>query len=112
MNTQNTKVHMNQTLTSVLSNGKPVKKEVSQYRLVNPTALGWQALKALDDGKEEEFVTEVEVESSDLLGSNEVFREVYAARFTRHASWGLKADMDTADHGKFVLWLEFVRDAE
>lgn len=100
---------MKAPLESVLPNGKPVPKETTKYSLVNPTLLAWNAQKALDKGEEETFSDEVEVLSTT---DGETIKEVYAARFTRHASWGLKADLYTNEHGKFALWLEFVRDAD
>jgi hypothetical protein len=111
MNTK-TKTHLNQTLTSVMPNGKPVKEDGIVYRLVDPTSLAWDALKSLDAETEEDFSQEVIVESNDPRDGSIQDREVYVARFTRHASWGLKAELETEKHGKFALWLEFAHDAE
>lgn len=98
-------------LVPIMGHGKPAKDDGIIYQLVDPTGLAWHAKKALDDSEEEGFAYEVYVESNDARDGSVQDLEVYVARFTTHASWGLRADMTTGDD-KFRLYLEFVRDAE
>ena len=100
---------MNPKLTSVHSNGKPVLNEKTVYILENPSLLEQLASQSLDNNEEETFSEEVMVVSKDDQSTH---REIYCATFTRHASWGLKGEIETVKHGKFALWLEFCRDAE
>jgi hypothetical protein len=99
---------INDNLLSVHPNGKPVTNDKTIYTLLEPSELAYDASVALDKGLEEAFESEVRVSS--VLDEEETM-EFYMARFTRHASWGLKTELDTDAHGKFALWLEFSRDA-
>jgi hypothetical protein len=103
---------MKAELTSVHPNGKPTKEDGIVYRLADPSALEAAAKAALDSETEEDFSMEVEVISNDRSDGAVQDREIFVARFTRHASWGLKAEIEAQPHGIFALWLEFVRDAD
>ena len=109
-------MNMNKTmkaeLTSCLPFGKPAKDDGIRYRLADPSVLEREATLALDNGTEEDFSTEVEVVSNDASDGAIQDREIYVARFTPHASWGLRAKLDTEKHGSFALYLEFCRDAD
>lgn len=109
-------MNMNKTmkaeLTSCLPYGKPAKDDGIRYRLVDPSTLEYEATLALDKGNEEDFAAEVEVVSNDASDGATQDKEIYVARFTPHASWGLRAKLDTEKHGSFALYLEFVRDAD
>jgi len=69
-------------------------------------------LSALDNETEEDFAMEVEVVSSDGSDDSSQDREIFVARFTTHASWGLRAKLESDKHGAFALYLEFCRDAD
>lgn len=103
---------MKAELTSCLPYGKPAKDDGIRYRLADPATLEACAKVALDNGTEEDFSMEVEVVSNDISDGAIQDREIYVARFTTHASWGLRAKLDTELHGSFALYLEFVRDAD
>lgn len=103
---------MNAELTSCLPHGKPAKDDGIRYRLVDPSSLEREAILALDKGNEEDFSMEVEVVSNDRSDGAIQDREIYVARFTTHASWGLRAKLDSDKHGVFALYLEFARDAD
>lgn len=55
---------------------------------------------------------EVEVISNDRNDDTVEDREIFVARFTTHASWGLRARLESEKHGAFALYLEFCRDAD
>jgi hypothetical protein len=110
---------MKSELTSCLPNGRPAKDDGIKYSLVDPAGLEQAALSALDNETEEDFCMEVEVVSND--GSEDSSqnapvhsgdREIFVARFTTHASWGLRAKLESDKHGAFALYLEFCRDAD
>ncbi len=103
---------MKSELTSILPNGRPAKDDGIRYRLAEPSALEQAALTALDNNTEEDFAMEVEVISNDRSDGAVQDREIFVARFTTHASWGLRAKLDSEKHGAFALYLEFVRDAD
>jgi hypothetical protein len=103
---------MKSELTSVLPNGRPAKDDGIRYRLAEPSALEQAALTALDNNTEEDFAMEVEVISNDRSDDAVQDREIFVARFTTHASWGLRAKLDSDKHGAFALYLEFCRDAD
>lgn len=103
---------MNAELTSCLPYGKPAKDDGIRYRLADPASLEREALLALDNGSEEDFSMEVEVVSNDRKDEAVQDREIFVARFKTHASWGLRAKLDSDKHGAFALYLEFVRDAD
>lgn len=103
---------MKAELTSCLPHGKPAKDDGIRYRLADPASLEREATLALDKGNEEDFSMEVEVISNDRSDEAVQDREIYVARFKTHASWGLRAKLDTEEHGAFALYLEFVRDAD
>lgn len=103
---------MKSELTSCLPNGRPAKDDGIQYRLAEPSALEQAALTALDNSTEEEFSMEVEVISNDCSDDSVQDREIFVARFTTHASWGLRAKLESEKHGAFALYLEFCRDAD
>ena len=74
--------------------------------------------EAVKSGNTETFSEEVTIRSIDTRDNTPHDEEIYVARFTTHASWGLRLDMDIAeidDEGHKetqTLWLEFVRDAK
>lgn len=103
---------MKSELTSVLPNGRPAKDDGIRYTLAETSALEQAALTALDNGTEEDFSMEVEVISNDRSDDAVQDREIFVARFTTHASWGLRAKLESEKHGAFALYLEFVRDAD
>lgn len=103
---------MKSELTSCLPNGRPAKDDGIRYSLVEPSALEQAALTALDNGTEEDFSMEVEVVSNDRSDDSVQDREIYVARFKTHASWGLRARLESEKHGAFALYLEFCRDAD
>jgi hypothetical protein len=103
---------MKAELTSCLPNGRPAKDDGIRYRLAEPSALEQAALTALDNNTEEDFSMEVEVISNDRSDGAVQDREIFVARFTTHASWGLRARLESEKHGAFALYLEFVRDAD
>ncbi len=103
---------MKSELTSVLPNGRPAKDDGIRYTLSEASALEQAALTALDNGTEEDFSMEVEVISNDRSDDAVQDREIFVARFTTHASWGLRAKLESEKHGAFALYLEFVRDAD
>lgn len=103
---------MKAELTPCLPNGRPTKDDGIRYRLTDPAALEAAAKAALDAETEEDFSMEVEVVSNDRSDGALQDREIYVARFTTHASWGLRAKLEAEPHGTFALYLEFCRDAE
>ena len=103
---------MKSELTSCLPNGRPAKDDGIRYRLAEPSALEQAALTALDNNAEEDFSMEVEVISNDRTDDSVEDREIFVARFTTHASWGLRGKLESEKHGAFALYLEFVRDAD
>lgn len=109
----NTNKTMKSELTACLPFGKPATKDDGiRYRLADPATLEREAVLALDNGVEEDFSFEVEVVSNDRSDGSIQDKEIYVARFTPHASWGLRAKLDTDNHGAFALYFEFVRDAD
>lgn len=103
---------MKSELTSCLPFGKPAKDDGIRYSLVDPASLEQAATLALDNQSEDDFSLEVEVVSGDASDGATQDKEIYVARFTPHASWGLRAKLDTEAHGIFAIYLEFVRDAD
>ena len=108
----NTNKTMKSELTSCLPNCRPAKDDGIKYTLVDPAGLEQAALSALDNETEEDFSMEVEVVSNDGSEDSSQDREIFVARFTTHASWGLRAKLESDKHGAFALYLEFCRDAD
>lgn len=91
-------------LTELDASGKPLVSD-SVYSLQDPQLLFAELVQALNEESEETFSTEALVDLKDGTP------ELYAVRFTRHASWGLMGKITHPTEGVFRFYCEFLRDA-
>lgn len=96
-------------LTELDPQGKPVVS-ASRYSLAEPQFLFLRLVKSLDEGSENSFESEEQVESVDTVTAEKV-TEFYTVRFTRQRGWGLMGKLTHPTEGVFRFYLSFLADA-